>query len=563
MKKSILFASLLLLSLPVFADNRIKSTIKEVTVYRVGAKVSSFAIVRVPAGASEVVFEDLSPYFNGNSLQVKIKGEGTTLNAAVFRMQTPGPVAENPRVPVLQDSLILLNDELIRINNETAVLNAENQLIDQNVKRVGITSPAPDPSVVLTLADLKNLATFYSQRILEIKERLLQLIIKQRLIYKIQQRINDELVRLQPNTANSTGEIVLKLDAASAQSLEITCTYIVSQAGWSPLYDLRSDGMDKPLQLKYKANVRNQSGYDWKNITLHLSSALPLSNNNRPILNPVFVDFRPIAVGRDQSEEDDTSLNEVVITNLAQVTIKGSRAKSDNHYIDGVRVSGANAPVADLEELLEPDLNTELLTVFDIVKLQNILADGQENIVTVEEKEIPAMYEYHAVPKLDPSVFLLAKVADYGKYNLLPGIANIFYQDTYVGQTSINPHTTTDTLLLSLGRDEQIVVKRTQPKDFTARKKFVNSSIKETYSYEINIKNNKPIPIYLTILDAIPVSRQKEIEVELEAQDGAKYVETYGKLEWNLEIPAGKSKKVEFTYSVKYPRDKPIGTFAQ
>ena len=72
----------------LFADNRITPIISEVTVYRSGAKVSSIATVKVPAGTSEVIFENLSPYFDANSLQVRIKGSAT-LNAAVFSMNTP------------------------------------------------------------------------------------------------------------------------------------------------------------------------------------------------------------------------------------------------------------------------------------------------------------------------------------------------------------------------------------------------------------------------------------------------------------------------------------------
>src|SRR5262245_7036796 len=117
----ILFFILLFISQNLFADNAVTPVITEVTVYRSGAKVSSVATVKVPAGNSDVLFENLSPYFNANSLQVRIKGTAT-LNAAVFSMNTPGPGPESPRAPVLRDSLVLLGDELVRISNENSVL---------------------------------------------------------------------------------------------------------------------------------------------------------------------------------------------------------------------------------------------------------------------------------------------------------------------------------------------------------------------------------------------------------------------------------------------------------
>jgi len=545
MRSFLFFAVFLCSFVRVFADNRVTPLITEVTVYRSGAKVSSTATVRVAAGNSEIVFENLSPYFNPASLQVKIGGSAS-LTSAIFQMKTPGPGPESPRAPVLRDSLVFLGDDLTRIRDEREVLTNENNILNRKAEQVGAMNIGSPASLSLSVSEMRELSTFYRQRMLEIKNRLLELAIKERKINEIYRKMQETLQRLQPNTANQTGEIVLKIESAAAQSVEITCTYLVTQAGWTPLYDLRSAGLDKALRLIYKANVRNMSGFDWKDVRLHLSTANPLVNNNRPVMSPVFVDFRTVYAYKELNEQS----KQLNTYNMAQVETR-----------DMAR-GRAETPVA-MDELispepLEPDAGDNMIASFDLSKPQTILADGQENVVTVDEQDVPAQYEYHAVPKLDPAVFLLAKITDYGKYNLLPGTANIFYQDTYVGQTFVNPQTVTDTMLISLGRDEQITIKRVQPKDFTERRKIFNSSIRETYAYEIAVKNNKSIPIQLEILDQIPVSRQKDIEVTLEEKDGAEYNETFGKLKWEVQVPANQSKRVRFTYSIKYPKDKAV-----
>jgi uncharacterized protein (TIGR02231 family) len=549
---------ILLFSNLLIAENRITPVITEVTVYRSGAKVSSVATVKVPAGNSEVIFENISPYFNANSLQVRIKGSAT-LNAAVFSLNTPGPGPESPRAPVLRDSLVLLGDEFTRIRDERDVLNSENQLIAQKMAQIGVTAP-PQNTVTLTVAELRELTAFYRQRLMEIKDRMLLLTIKERKTNELYQKIQTILQQLQPNSSNSTGQIAMKLESDISQSLEIICTYLVTEAAWSPLYDLRSEGIGKPLQLIYKANVRNISGFDWKAVKLHLSTANPMVNNDRPILTPIFVDFRPVYTyyddakrKQDQVYQMAPSVNMAQTKDLARSSGPGREAEADALVMDEIAL--LNPPA--------PDGGDDLITNFDLSKPQDILANGLDNIVTVDEQFVPAEYEYHAVPKIDPAVFLLAKITDYGKYNLLPGTANIFYQDTYIGQTTVNPNTVSDTMLLSLGRDEQITIKRMQPKDFTGRKKVFSNTIKETYSFEIAVKNNKSIPVKIEILDQIPVSKQKDITVELEEKDGAIFNEDYGKLKWELEIPANQSKRVRFTYSVKYPKDKAVGTFRQ
>lgn len=534
-----LFCSVSLSAL--FAGNPVTPTITEVTVYRTGARITSFATVTVPAGASEVVFENLSPYFNSNSLQVKIKGDAR-LNAAVFQLKPPVQAPEDPRARAIRDSLTLLGDLLTANDQESKVLENEVQMLQTNSARVG--SNELGRGSTLTVAQLEELANFYRKRLLEIRNQQQKLTLAQRGVKTVYDRLQTELTRLQPNTGNQTGEITLKLDANGAQKLEIACTYLAGNAFWSPLYDLRSAGLDKPLQLTYKANVRNNTGFDWKGVTLHLSSAQPLSNNNRPILNPVYLDFRIMAYYQNQKVQD--------VLNVYQM----EQVAPAPAAVDLMR---SGAPDMQPEETVVED--ADFLAAFDLPTPQDILSDGKDHIVTLETREIPANYEYHAVPKVEPAVFLLAKIANYGQYSLLTGPANIFFQETFVGQTLVNPQTTADTLLLSLGRDDQLTVKRVQPKDFTERRKIFGSKVRETCQYEISIKNNKSKNVTVDVLDQFPISRQKDIVVELEETGGAKVSPEFGKLEWSVEIPAGQTKKVRFSYSVEYPKDKGVGYF--
>jgi uncharacterized protein (TIGR02231 family) len=340
----------------------------------------------------------------------------------------------------------------------------------------------------------------------------------------------------------------LKIESPLAQTFEIACTYLVQNAYWSPLYDLRSDGLDQPLKLVYKADVYNSTGFDWKNVKVTLSSATPLTNNNRPIMSPVFVDFRQIAYYQDMKQDMDLSRARA---NVYQMKELANSAMAP--AVEGVRVS----PVGDV--VFENPAPEDFLSTFEIDKLQDIASDGKPNTLTVQQSDMAAVYQYHAVPKLEAAVFLLAKVPDFGKYNLLPGTANIFFKDTYVGQTTVNPNITADTLLLSLGRADQVTIKRVQPKDFTERKKMLSNSVKETYAYEIIVKNNKTVPIDIEILDQFPISKQKDIVVEVLDNGGAMVNETYGKLTWRLDIKPGQNKKVVFSYSIKYPKDQTVG----
>lgn len=547
MKLSLITAAFLLAITTAFAATPIRTSpvVKEVTVYRSGAKLTSVAKVTVPAGRSEVIFENLTSAFNPQSLQVRLGGD-VTLNAAVFQLKMPAPVAENPRVKIIRDSIVILGDQARLLQAENEVYDGEYQILSTKSQQIGSFSDKGHQNLDIT--QLRDLVEFYRQRMLDLKKQQHRLSLLQRTNGNYIQELQNELQNLYPNTSNSSGEIIMKIESSVAQTIEIACTYLALQANWIPLYDVHANGLDKPLQLVYKANVFNGTGFDWKNVKLALSTAVPLTNNNRPILSPVFVDFRVIPQ-QQQPARKAADWATQANTNMYQLK---EVVESESLMANDITFPVMVPPVVE-----EPQ---EFLSTFDIAKPQDIPANGEMNVVIIEERDMAAEYQYHAVPKLDASAFLLAKVADYGKYNLLAGTANIFFRDTYVGQTYINPNTTADTLLISLGRDEQISIKRIQPKDFTARKKILSNTVKESFAYEITVRNNKAIPISIEILDQVPVSKQEGIEVEVEEKDGAEYTETYGKLLWKLDIKAGQSKKIKFAYSIKYPKDKNITT---
>ncbi len=201
----------------------------------------------------------------------------------------------------------------------------------------------------------------------------------------------------------------------------------------------------------------------------------------------------------------------------------------------------------------ESQLNVE----FKVEQPYTIPTDGKYHMVIMTEFSIPAEYEYHAVPSIDKAAFLLAKIADWGKYNLLPGKANIFFENTYVGQSQINPYITADTLLLSFGRDSKIIIEREKLyKESTVKTSLMTK--KHINAYEITLRNTKSKSVTIEVLDQIPLSNIKDIEVELVESGGAEFVKKVGKLSWEIKLQPNETKKIKFVYSVKYPKAKVV-----
>lgn len=556
MKNKILQIALLLLCANVgFANNekgnRVSSTIKEVMVYQSGAKLTSVANVSLQQGNNEIIFDNLPASVNALSIQVRIKGNANALlSAAKFKLRQVDVVTVEGKVlKTMQDSLHDFTDKFSILSAEREALQNEASLIKQSVARVGNGKEA-----TLTVKDLQEMTAFYQKKLYEINTRIIEIAATERKLREPYNELSLRFTNLSHKRSKISGEIILTVNASFSQSVEIACIYLVSNARWTPQYDLRSDGIDKPLKIIYKAAVSQTCGLDWKDVKLMLSTANPNVSNNRPILTPQYIDYfvQPIAAYRRQ---------ERAAPNAPQTQSVQLEAMQRGVATNSYNLAQVDDVKPELEEVVfsnEP--SSDLTAIFEVPQMQSIATDGTEQVMMVQENEMKAIYEYHTVPKLELAVFLLAKVTDYGKYNLLAGNANIFYQDTYVGQSYIDPKTVSDTLLLSLGRDENISIKRSKPTDISSERKIFGDTKKEVIEYEIIIKNNKRISIPIEVVDQIPISRQKDIVIEVDEAklSGADYNKTYGRLLWRLNVEGNSSKKLRFGYTLKYPKDRQV-----
>jgi uncharacterized protein (TIGR02231 family) len=182
-------------------------------------------------------------------------------------------------------------------------------------------------------------------------------------------------------------------------------------------------------------------------------------------------------------------------------------------------------------------------------------SDGKQYNLVIGGETIKAEYEFHTTPKLDRDAFLVAKIINWQDYDLLNATAGIFYEGTFTGKTTLSASMATDTLDISLGRDKSILIERKKAKDFTTNQ-FMGSNRTVQRAWEISLRNNKKQPVTLIIFDQYPVSMEKDIEVDLVDNGGAKVDKETGILRWEVILDPGQVKKLNFKYSVKYPKER-------
>lgn len=513
-------------------EKDVDSRVTQVTVFLNKAQVTREVKTRIEAGKSAIVIGGLTSVMDPESIQAT--GKGSFVILGISHRQNFLSEQNMPKaLRVLRDSIETYQRQLTVEQSQKEILNKEEQMLLSN-QRIGGNNQN------LTVAELKAMADFYRSRLGEIvvsrmkqDEKIKKLNTR---IARLQQQLNEQNNLYTRNTS----EIVINVSAEAATAAELTVNYVANNAGWSPHYDLRAISTKSPLQLSYKANVFQGTGEEWKNVKLRLSTSNPSLGGLKPELSTWNIDFyTPVTY-------------EYMEKNYRSVGAPAARAaESEMKVADTEEVLAQS--LADFVSTVQTTLNVE----FDISLPYTIVSGAKPTLVDISNHELKAAYEYAVAPKLDSDAFLLAKATGWEEFNLLPGEGNIFFEGTFVSNTFIDPNNIKDTLSLSLGRDKRIVVKREKQKDVTSRKVIGNSQ-RESYSWEISIRNTKSEVVMITVEDQLPVSQNTQIEVLPVDLGGSRHDAITGKLSWKLTLQPNETRKLVYKYDIKYPKDRQV-----
>ncbi len=346
--------------------------------------------------------------------------------------------------------------------------------------------------------------------------------------------------------ANNRGKLVLQVLNEAAGKVPFQLNYVSYQARWSPFYEIRSEKVNAPITLKYNADVSQNTGVDWNDVKLSLSSGYINQHTQAPTVNPWFISSRKdniylqnASIAATNARRERAAFEKNIQTmELSDVEVAKEEIILEDKSLDDVVIVG----------------ETHFNVVFDIDLPYSILSNGKKHSVSLKNIEIPATYQYYVAPRYDTGAYLVGNIQDYGKYNLLPGEANLIFEGMYVGKTTISPERADEKLVLSLGRDKRISTQRKKIAQNTENKSFSSKKV-QTFTYEISVQNNKKENISIELEDQIPISTEKEIKVTLTEANGAIFDKEKGTLKWNLTLKPNENQKVRFVYQIESDKD--------
>ncbi|MBP6573015.1 MAG: mucoidy inhibitor MuiA family protein [Flavobacteriales bacterium] len=519
-------------------EQPVTSKVTGAKVFLSGAQIARSASATITTGNTTLIFTGLSEQLDPMSIQVNGKG-GFSILSVNHRINY---LTESPKKKEIDD----LQTQIKKLEKDWAYEKAmqdvwvnEEQLLNKNSSIGGAQNG-------LTAAQLTAVNDYVRERLKVTKTNWLAQQEKLTEIGREADKLRAQLAQYQGEQHRPTSEIVVEIDAPVEVAATFTLNYFVSDAGWTPAYDLRAKSTSTPIELLMKAQVINNTGEDWTKVDLALSSGNPTLGGNMPMLS-AWVLQQPYMLE----------------------TISGGRKKYRSRMDDEKAMAPAVAygwsngdgqRAEDTEALLEV-ANTVVYNTttieFSIDAPFSVPADGLAHTVAVKTHTVPAIYKHFVTPKLDKDAFLYARTTGWEDLNLLPGTANVFFEGTYVGQSYLNLQQTKDTLDVSLGRDKGVVVERVRRKS-TNDKAVIGGKRTNTVGFDISVRNTKGSAIDIEVRDQHPLSPQSEIEVKLIESPDAIVNEQTGQLTWNITVEPKATKKLGFSYSVKHPKDMPV-----
>jgi uncharacterized protein (TIGR02231 family) len=489
------------------------SKISQVIVFLQGAQVERTSKLSLPAGKTDIIFSNVSPQLDKQSIQLKAD-QNITVLAVNHQVNYLKDQASRDEIRELEEKYQDMSDKLEWEKSMLQEYKQEEIMLQKNQQIGGDAG--------IKTADLKEAMEYQRMKMTEVLQKQVETTKKLKAAEINLSKIRQQLTEMNQRKDQSTSEIMVQVNVPKAQETELSLSYLVHNARWNPTYDIRVKNVSSPMEIIQKANISQQSGEDWKEVKLILSTGNPRERGTKPDLQPWMLGFyQPpgIRIRGLASEPVSSALQEVVVVGYGTTSDANER-----YYPAAKKPSKEMAMGVDTKVSYQP-----ITTQYEIMVPYSVPNDGKEYTTEVQHHTVPAIFEYYSVPKIDPAVFLTASITNWQDLNLMPGETNLFFEGAFLGKSRLDPTMAGDTMSISLGQDKSIVIKRKLVKEFS-EKKFLGNNKVDSRFYDITVKNNKNEKINLTLEDQFPVSTDKEIQVDQGTYKDGKLNETTNKV---------------------------------
>ncbi len=524
MKKYIVFIlALVFLTLNSFyaqtttTANIFNANLNYAKVFLNGAELTHKITVPLQKGINRIKIGNISSSLDEATLNIKIPASDVLENFS-FNRNFLVRTEVLSEVNKLKVKIKKLKKKNLELNNQIYTLRLKENFLLANKK-------VTNEKNKISINELKKYLKYFTNEIFTIRNELTnyesQIELNKKQIDNLEQQISE----LSANKNNPTGELNLVINSSSKHSANINISYYTYSARWEPVYDVKVFSGKDSVELIYKAAISQNTGLNWKNLQLELSTNRP-SFNRLPNLTPWEIDFNNYGGGKFRK--------------------KSMRFEAQ---ADAEKASLLSNPISVIENQLSLEYKPNLLF--------NINSGEPNRKITLEKKKFPVSFIYVIFPKYSSTAYFSANIRELSKIQLLSGKAFIFLDNSYVSKTFLTPNNLLDNFNVPLGKDPFLTIKKTKTKDFV-ESKFLSSNVERVFKYKIEIVNRHNFDVNVEVNENYPISKTDEIKVKLLKTENAQIDKEKHILIWKKNMTAGQKFTIEFSFSVEYPKNKKI-----
>ena len=258
-------------------------------------------------------------------------------------------------------------------------------------------------------------------------------------------------------------------------------------------------------------------------------------------------------------KEDTSTLEEVTVIGYGVSNGRkrgASKTKASEEMLAGGIAASYESPKLPESELISvKEQKAQFGYEFEIGQPLTLSSDGKTTTTEIARYQLPATYQYLGIPRADKDAFLVADATDWQQHSLLEGEANVYFENSFIGKTILDPTVANDTLHFSLGRDNGIRIQREKVSARSSRR-LLASTQEQDMTWRITVKNSRKEAVSLTLQDQIPVSENSNITVTTEELSGGQLDKSTGFVVWQLELQPNEQREFIVHYRVKYPKNR-------
>ncbi len=533
----------------------VETKIDEVTVYTSRALVTRRGTVTLGGTEKELIVTGLPLTIQTES--VRAGGIGTVgvrlLGVRTEHIYATEPVAE--RVAQLSGQIQQLEEQKKNLQNSIDALYMQRRFVEglseKSVERFSWGLARKQVGLDETRELVNFLGEQYNDHATTIVKREKERENLDRQIHALHQ----QLEHIRTPRPRESYSIIVPIEAAGEGDFELEISYVVLRASWTPLYDLRVSGVGDKVNLSYLAEVRQSSGEDWRGVTLTLSTAKPGLGTLPPKLDPWFVDiYRPAppmpmqAAGGAvfaMAAPAPQAASDTAVRSMRQMAKMAADATSEFALVEA---SNVNAEVSSEGGVV----------TFRLDRDSDIPSDGAPHKTVIFSDDYPCRTEFIAAPRLVSFAYVQATITNKaGGATLLPGSANIFRDNTFVGTTQLENVAPGQEFKLNLGIDESLKIER----DMVERevdKRFIGNQRRITYAYRLSVINLREQEVTLRLTEQLPVSRNEQVKVKLSRINPQVQSTDMGMLEWVMTLQSKIKRELYYQFTVEHPTDETL-----